>query len=369
MSPTIATRRPVEVARAVAQVAADRERVEQGLRRVLVRAVAGVDDRAADPAGRGEPVRGARGAVPDDDGVGAHRLEGQRGVLEALALGHGRALGREVDDVGREPLGRHLERDPRAGRVLEEQVHDRAAAQGRQLLDRAVGDGGELGGRVEDEDGVVAASRSAADSRCFIAPPPAIVDLVDAVDLGDLDADLLGRARWAGSCRRSRAGSAARGGRGRRARRAARPPGGPTSLRASSAARMVRPENRTSSTRTTVLSSMPPGGIGGGLQRARRAQPQVVAVEGDVERARPAPRCPRSLDGRGDALGEGDAAGGDAEQDEVSEPRASRRSRGRCGGWRGRCRRRRGRRARGDPYGPPSPPLWTGLKGCRSAEP
>ena len=32
--------------------------------------------------------------------VGAHRLQGQRGVLEALALGHARALGGEVDDVG-----------------------------------------------------------------------------------------------------------------------------------------------------------------------------------------------------------------------------------------------------------------------------
>ena len=112
--------------------------------------------RAVDPAGGGEPVRGAGGAVPDDDGVGAHRLQGQRGVLQRLALGDRGALGGEVDDVGGQPLGGGLEGDPGAGRVLEEEVDDGAAAQGRQLLDRPVGDPGHLLGGVEDQDGVVA---------------------------------------------------------------------------------------------------------------------------------------------------------------------------------------------------------------------
>ena len=58
----------------------------------------------------GEPVRRAGGAVPDDDRVGAHRLEGQRGVLERLALGDAGALGGEVDDVGGQPLGRQPRR-------------------------------------------------------------------------------------------------------------------------------------------------------------------------------------------------------------------------------------------------------------------
>ena len=93
-----------------------------------------------DPAGVGEPVRGAAGAVPDDDGVGAHRLQGERGVLEALALAEAGALGGEVDDVGGEPLGRGLEGDAGAGGVLEEEVDDGAAAQGGQLLDRPVGE-------------------------------------------------------------------------------------------------------------------------------------------------------------------------------------------------------------------------------------
>ena len=149
----------VEVARAVAQVPAHRERVEQRLGGVLVGAVAGVDDRAADPAGVGQPVRRAGGGVADHDGVGAHRLEGQRGVLEALALGDARALGREVDDVGRQPLGGGLEGDPGAGGVLEEEVDHGAAAQGRQLLDRRGRPGGASSSAVSRTSSGVVAGR------------------------------------------------------------------------------------------------------------------------------------------------------------------------------------------------------------------
>lgn len=94
--------------------------------------------------------------MPYDDGVGAHGLQGERGVLQRLALGDGGALGGEVDDVGRQPLGGGLEGDPGAGGVLEEEVDDGSAAQRRQLLDRPVGEPGHLLGGVEDEDGVVA---------------------------------------------------------------------------------------------------------------------------------------------------------------------------------------------------------------------
>ena len=131
------------------------EGVEQRLRGVLVRAVAGIDHAAAHPAG--QPVRGARRLVPDHDRVCAHRLQRQRRVLEALALGDARALGGEVDDVGGQPLGGGLERDPRPGRVLVEQVDHCPAAQRRQLPDRPVGELGQLVGRVENQQGVVAA--------------------------------------------------------------------------------------------------------------------------------------------------------------------------------------------------------------------
>ncbi len=152
-----------QVTFALAQVAAHREGVEQGLRGVLVRAIPRVDHRAADPAAVGEPVRRAAGAMAYDDGVGAHRLEGEGGVLEALALGHARAFGGEVDDVGRESFCGRLEGDPGAGGVLEEEVDDGPAAQRGQLADRAVGQPGQLLRSVEHEDRVVAAEVSRRD--------------------------------------------------------------------------------------------------------------------------------------------------------------------------------------------------------------
>ena len=102
-------------------------------------------------------MRRAAGFVPDDHAVGAHRLQRQSGVLQALALGHARPFRREVDHVGGQPLGRGLERAAGAGGVLEEEVDDRAAAQGRQLLDRPVGKPRQFGGGVENQNRVVAA--------------------------------------------------------------------------------------------------------------------------------------------------------------------------------------------------------------------
>ena len=63
MSPTIVTVHAVEVASAdcrAVQALADRERVEQRLRRMLVRAVAGVDDAGVDPAARRRGCAGRR---------------------------------------------------------------------------------------------------------------------------------------------------------------------------------------------------------------------------------------------------------------------------------------------------------------------
>ena len=64
------TVRPVDLLLALA----DREQVEQRLGRVLVAAVAGVDDRTIDDVGE-EPRRARRG-VADHDRVGRHRLRG-----------------------------------------------------------------------------------------------------------------------------------------------------------------------------------------------------------------------------------------------------------------------------------------------------
>ena len=149
-------------------------------------------------------------------------------------------------------------------------------------------------------------SRSAAESRWrFIGasrragrwPAPSIRARSSSPSTSvELHLDALGQARWAGSCRRSRRGSAARGGRGRPARRAGRARGRPRSPSASSAARMVRPEKSTSSTRRprSCRRCRRRGRRCGSRARAG-SQPQVVAVHRDVERA---DRDRRALDAR-----------------------------------------------------------------------
>ena len=76
-SPTIATWTPVEPAERLA----DREQVEQRLRRVLVLAVAGVDD--VRPVASRDELRRADVRMPDHDHVGVVRRERERGVLAA----------------------------------------------------------------------------------------------------------------------------------------------------------------------------------------------------------------------------------------------------------------------------------------------
>ena len=130
-----------------ALAAADGERVEKRLRRVLVRAVAGVDDRALDLAR--QKMNGASGLMAHDENVRPHGVERRRGVDERLALLHRGGGDRHVHDVGAEPLAGDLERRLGAGRGLEEQVDLRAAAQGRLLLLDLPADLDRLVGKVE----------------------------------------------------------------------------------------------------------------------------------------------------------------------------------------------------------------------------
>ena len=102
-SPTMQTLMPSSCPEVVAQ----REHVEQPLRRMLVRAVAGVDDVRLDALG--EELRRARRAVADHDHVDPHRLEIARRVDERLALRHARPRCRDVHRVGREALFSELE--------------------------------------------------------------------------------------------------------------------------------------------------------------------------------------------------------------------------------------------------------------------
>ena len=83
---------------------ADGEEVEQRLRGMLVRAVAGVDHARAQPLG--EELRRAGGAVAQHDDVGVIRLEILRGVLERFAFREAGSGGGDIDHVGAQAYAR-----------------------------------------------------------------------------------------------------------------------------------------------------------------------------------------------------------------------------------------------------------------------
>ena len=135
-----------------ALVAADRQRIEQRLSRMLMRAVAGIDHRAIDLAG--EKMHGAGLGMADDDEVRPHRIERDGGVDQRLALFQARGLHRHVHDVGAEPFAGELERRLRARRGFEEEIDQGPAAQGRALFLDLPGDFDRLFGAVEENHNV-----------------------------------------------------------------------------------------------------------------------------------------------------------------------------------------------------------------------
>src|SRR5439155_6354813 len=87
---------------------------------------------------------------------GPHGLQGEGRVLQALALRGAGARGREVDDVRGETLRCDLERDPRSGRVLVEEVDHGASPEGWDLLDDPGSHLSEALRGIEDPDHVLA---------------------------------------------------------------------------------------------------------------------------------------------------------------------------------------------------------------------
>jgi hypothetical protein len=118
--------------------AANRERVEQGLRRVLVRPVPSVDH-ARGGVLRDEVRRAAR-RVADHQHVWAHGLEVLHGVEQRLALAHARARRGNVDHVSAQAFSSDFEGRAGASARLEEEVDDRLAAKGRDLSDLSARD-------------------------------------------------------------------------------------------------------------------------------------------------------------------------------------------------------------------------------------
>jgi hypothetical protein len=100
--------------------AADRQRVEQRLGRMLMRAVAGIDHSGIDLLR--QQVRRTGLVVADHQQVAMHGVERRRRVEQRLPLVHGRRSDRHVDHIGAQPLAGQLEAGARAGGVLEEQV-------------------------------------------------------------------------------------------------------------------------------------------------------------------------------------------------------------------------------------------------------
>ncbi len=135
-------------------VAADGERIEQRLGRMLVRAVAGIDHRAIDFPG--EQLDRPGGVMAHHDEVGVHGIERHRGVDQRLALAHGGGADRHVHDVGAEPFARELERGLGTGRHLEEQVDQGAPAQRRLLLLDLAVEIDEMLGEVEQAQNLLA---------------------------------------------------------------------------------------------------------------------------------------------------------------------------------------------------------------------
>ena len=131
-------------------VVADGVHVQQPLRGVGVAAVAGIDHVDMGRHMLGDEVGRTRLAVAHDEDVGGHGREVGDGVQQRLALAGRAARDVQVEHVGRQALGRDLERGARARAVLEEQVEHAFAAQQRHLLDLAVIDADEVGRRVQD---------------------------------------------------------------------------------------------------------------------------------------------------------------------------------------------------------------------------
>ena len=133
----------------VTLVLPDGVQVEQGLRGVVVLAVAGADD------ARGRVLRddvGSTGVlIANDDAINLVGVEGLDGVDEALALDRGGRGAAKVEAVGRKTLLGEFEGAAGARRGLVEHVDDGLALERGDLLDRTLVDLRERLGGLEDE--------------------------------------------------------------------------------------------------------------------------------------------------------------------------------------------------------------------------
>ena len=105
----------------------DGEGVEQGLRRMLVHSVTGIDDGNIEVLRH--QVRRSRTRMPKDDRVRAHRAQSVAGVEQRFALLDARSRGLHQRGDGSKRLGGDLERRARASGRFVKQQHDALVAQ------------------------------------------------------------------------------------------------------------------------------------------------------------------------------------------------------------------------------------------------
>lgn len=127
--------------------------IQQGLRGVFVRAVAGVDDLGG-YVFRQEYARSGIG-VAHDDHVDLHRQDVVDRVDQGFAFGDGGHGGRKIDHVGREAFFRQFKGGAGAGAVLEKEIGDRDTVERGDFLDGAGKHFGESFRRAEDQFQVV----------------------------------------------------------------------------------------------------------------------------------------------------------------------------------------------------------------------
>ncbi len=112
---------------------ADGERVEQGLRGMFVRAVAGIEHGNIHAAG--DEIGGARCRVANHDSVGAHGFERPDSVNERFAFFHAGGFGLQIHGIRAETRGGSGEADARARGRLEESESDGFAAEGGEFFE------------------------------------------------------------------------------------------------------------------------------------------------------------------------------------------------------------------------------------------
>ena len=110
-----------------ALAAADGQRVQQRLGRVLMRAVPGVDHGRVNFLR--QQIRRAGLVVTDHQQVAMHGVQGGRGVQQGFPLIHRGGGDGHVQHVRAEPLAGEFEAGAGARRILEEQIDQGASAQ------------------------------------------------------------------------------------------------------------------------------------------------------------------------------------------------------------------------------------------------